>query len=206
MPVTSASWKASLPRFTRLRLAGDHDQRRRVHLRGEQARHGVGRARARGHQHHAGPAGGARVAVGHVGGALLVAHQDQLDRRVDERVEDRDRRAAREAEDVLHALALEAADQDLGAGRLAAIGVMAPPSHDETGDSLKAAYGMKRVSDDKSACTSGIIQMRIWSDSIDERLMPRGGLGSRNRWIAAPRHRSPADRRRHGQLPRQRAR
>jgi hypothetical protein len=101
-------------------LAGDHDQRRRIHLRGEQAGHGVGGAGPGGHQHDARPAGRPREAVGHVRGTLLVPHQDQLDRRVDERIEDRDRGAAGEPEDVLHALALEAADQDFGTGRQAA--------------------------------------------------------------------------------------
>ena len=98
-------------------LAADHDHRRGVHQRREQAGHGVGRSRAGGDQHDAGPPGRARVSVRHVGRALLVAHQDQLDRGVDQRVEDRHRRAAGEAEDVLHALALEALDQLLAPGR-----------------------------------------------------------------------------------------
>jgi len=54
--------------------------------------------RARGHQHHAWLPGGACVAVGHVGRALLVANPDQLDLRPDERVEERDGGAAGQAE------------------------------------------------------------------------------------------------------------
>jgi hypothetical protein len=73
-------------------------------------------ARARRHQHDARLAGRARVAIGHVRRALLVADEDQLDLRVDERVEDRHRRATRQSEDVLDAFAFQAADQRLGAG------------------------------------------------------------------------------------------
>ena len=61
--------------------------------------------------------GRAGVAVGHVGRALLVAHEDQLDLRVDQGVEDRDRGAAREPEDQLDPLALQALHELLGAGR-----------------------------------------------------------------------------------------
>ena len=43
-----------------------------------------------------GTAGGVRVALGHVAGALLVAHEDVADRRVDQRVVDREDRPARE--------------------------------------------------------------------------------------------------------------
>ena len=97
-------------------LAGEDDHRHRVHQRRQQAGHRVGGAGTGGHQHHARLAGRARVAVGHVRGPLLVADEDQLDLRVDERVEDRHRGAARQAEDVLDPFALEAADQRLGTG------------------------------------------------------------------------------------------
>src|SRR5262249_58230376 len=64
-----------------------------------------------GQEEEGGLPGAARVAVRHVGGALLVAHEDELDLGVDECVEHRHRGAAREAKDVLDALAFEALDQ-----------------------------------------------------------------------------------------------
>ena len=50
----------------------------------------VGRARAGRGERHAQPAGGARVAVGGVGGGLLVADADQPDRRLAERAPERE--------------------------------------------------------------------------------------------------------------------
>ena len=61
-------------------LARDADDRRRVHHRGRQAGHHVGGAGARGRDRDADLAGRARVAVGHVGRALLVAGEDVADR------------------------------------------------------------------------------------------------------------------------------
>jgi hypothetical protein len=98
-------------------LAGEHDHRDRVHESGEQPGHRVGGARPRGHEDHAGLAGRPRVAIGHVGRPLLVANQDQLDLRIDQRVEDGHGRPAGEAKDVLHALALQAPNELLGSGR-----------------------------------------------------------------------------------------
>ena len=61
---------------------------------------------------------GARIAVGRVHGALLVAHQDVLDLvLLEELVVDVEDRAAGIAEDVLDAFLLQAADDDLGAGK-----------------------------------------------------------------------------------------
>ena len=57
------------------------------------------------------------VAVGHVGGALLVAHQDQLDLRVDQRVEDRHGSPTGEAKDVFDALPLQALNDLLSTRR-----------------------------------------------------------------------------------------
>ena len=83
-------------------LAADHDHRRGVHQRREQARSRCwSRPGPEVTSTTPGSPGRARIAVRHVGRALLVAHQDQLDRGVDERVEDRHRGAAGEAEDVL---------------------------------------------------------------------------------------------------------
>ena len=54
----------------------------------------------------------------HVAGALLVAHEDVADRRVDERVVDREDGAARKAEDRVHVEQLERAHYRLRAGEL----------------------------------------------------------------------------------------
>ena len=77
----------------------------------------VGGARARGGDADADPAGGARVAVGGEGRALLVADQDVPQRATDQRVVDRHDRAAGVAEDEVHALVLERLDEQAGAGR-----------------------------------------------------------------------------------------
>jgi hypothetical protein len=96
-------------------LPGEHDHRHRVHHGGQEARDGVGGAGTRGDEHHTGLARGARVAVGHVGGALFVAYQDELDAGIHEGVEDGDRGPARQTEHVVHALALETLNELLGA-------------------------------------------------------------------------------------------
>ena len=61
-------------------LAGDADDRRRIHHRGREAGDHVGRARTRRRDRDADLAGRARVAVGHVRRALLVPRQDVPDR------------------------------------------------------------------------------------------------------------------------------
>ena len=67
--------------------------------------------------HHAHLARGARVAVGHVRGALLVAGEHVADLLgVVERVVDLDGLAAGVAEDGVHALGLEAGDDGLSPG------------------------------------------------------------------------------------------
>ncbi len=69
-----------------------------------------------GHDRYSRPTGRERVSLGHVSRTLLVAHEDVSDRRVDERVVDRQDRAAGQAEHHVDALALEALDQGLGSG------------------------------------------------------------------------------------------
>ena len=96
-------------------LPTEHDDRSGVHQRGQQSGDGVGGARAGGHENHARLAGGARIAVGHVGRALFVAREDELDARVHESIEDWHRSTAREPEDVLDTLTFEALDELLGA-------------------------------------------------------------------------------------------
>jgi hypothetical protein len=61
-------------------LAGDTDERGRVHHSGGNAGHQVRRARAGGSHGHADLTGGAGIAVGHMRGALLVPHQDVVHR------------------------------------------------------------------------------------------------------------------------------
>ena len=70
------------------------------------------------HHGHAGPARDVGVALGHVPGPLLVAHQDVADRRVEDGVVDGQDGPAGEAEDDLHVLHLEALDEGLGPGQL----------------------------------------------------------------------------------------
>ena len=67
--------------------------------------------------HHARPSADARVALGHVRGALLVADQDVLDLGVEQRVVGRQDRAARVAEDYFDAFGDQALDNDLRSGQ-----------------------------------------------------------------------------------------
>ena len=101
----------------RRHLPGDHDDRDRVAERIGQPGDGIGGAGARRDQHATDLAGRARIAFGGVDRALLVAHQDVLDHLLlEDRVVDRQHRAARIAEDVLHALIGESLDHHFGAG------------------------------------------------------------------------------------------
>jgi hypothetical protein len=90
-------------------LAGDADQRDRIHQRVLQRRDRIGRAGTGGHQHDARLAGGAGIALRRMAGALFVAHQDVLDiLLLEDLVIDRKHRAARIAENVLHPVVLQA--------------------------------------------------------------------------------------------------
>ena len=92
-------------------LAGDRDQRHRVHVGVGDRGHEVGRAGPRGGRADPGPPGDLRVPFGHVAGTLLVAHQEGPDVRiVEERVEERDHRSSRQPEDGVHARPLEAGE------------------------------------------------------------------------------------------------
>ena len=100
-------------------LPGDADDRDGIHQRIGEAGDGIGGAGAGGDEHHADLAGGAGIALGRMHRRLLVAHQDVLDMvLVEQRVVDRQHRAARIAEDVLDALVGEGLDHHLGAGHL----------------------------------------------------------------------------------------
>ena len=118
MPTVSHSWNASVPITEYGTWPGDHDERDGVHVRVAERRDDVGGGRAARHHGHARTAGGVGVALGHVAGALLVAHEDVADRRVDERVVDGQDRTAGEAEHDLRLLHLEALDEGLGSGEL----------------------------------------------------------------------------------------
>ena len=96
-------------------LTGDADQWHRVEVGVAEGGDDVGGGGSAGDHGAAGPAGGVRIAGCHVAGALLVADQDVADRRVDERVVDREDRPAGQAEQQVDALVLESPDQRLAA-------------------------------------------------------------------------------------------
>ena len=91
----------------RRHLPGDRDHRDRVHVGVHQRRDEVRRRRTRRHQRHAGTAGDVGIALGHVPGALLVAHEDVADRRLQQRVVGRQDAPAGEPEDDLDRLHLQ---------------------------------------------------------------------------------------------------
>ena len=96
-------------------LAGDHDHRDRIHQRIGNAGNRVGRAGARGDEHHAGLAGRARVTLGGMRGGLLMANEDVLDPpRPEQRVVDWQHRATGVAEHDFHAEIAQRLDQDVG--------------------------------------------------------------------------------------------
>ena len=102
-------------------LARDRDHRHRVHVRGAQTGDEVQRTRARGGEHDARLAAGARVAVRHVRGALLVADQDVLElRMLGQVLVDRQVGAAGVAEDVLDTFALQRLEDHVGSGQVVA--------------------------------------------------------------------------------------
>ena len=98
-------------------LPGDANHRNRVEHRRGDAGDQVGRARARSRDADADLARSARVAVGHVRGALLVAREHVVDRVLDHRVVGRHDRAARIAEADLDPLAYERFPDDAGSGK-----------------------------------------------------------------------------------------
>ena len=92
----------------RSHLAGKHDHRNRVHIGGGDTCHGIGGARAGGHQYHARLASCARIAIRRMGGRLLMAHQHVGHLAVlEQRIVDVQYGSTRVAENVLNALVLE---------------------------------------------------------------------------------------------------
>ena len=138
MPTVSHSWNASEPISVVGTCAVMHDHRDRIHQRIGEAGDRIGRARPRGHQHHADLAGRARIALGHVRRALLVPHQDVLHLvLLEHRIVDRQRRAAGIAEDVLDPLIGQRLDHHFRAGHLLGHCLVLPQS--PLGASLVAA-------------------------------------------------------------------
>ncbi len=121
----------------------DHQHRRarrpRLADRGERVR-GAG---AGGRQRDAELAGRARVAVGGVRGGLLVADADQPDRRVAQRLPERQVVHAGQAEAHLDAALLEQAQDQLRAGRHAQRGRLRLASWRRTWSSLARASGLR---------------------------------------------------------------
>ena len=100
-------------------LAGDRDHGDRVHVGVGQRRHQVRRAGARGRHAHSDPAGGVGVAARGVPAALLVPNQHvaQL-HRIEQRIVDRQHRAAGDTEDHVDIEFLERSDHSLCPGEL----------------------------------------------------------------------------------------
>ena len=99
-------------------LAGDGDQRHRVHLGVGQAGDQVERTGPGGRHHHAGLAAGPRVSLGREDAPLLVPRQDRPDPVAvsRQRLVQRHARAARIGEDDLDAVPHQRLDQNVGPG------------------------------------------------------------------------------------------
>ena len=99
-------------------LPAENHQGNGIHVGRGDPGDGVGDARARGHQHHPGAPGGPGVAVGGVGGPLLVAHQDMLHLSLlVELVVNVQHGAAGVAEQMLHPLVFQGPDENLRAAQ-----------------------------------------------------------------------------------------
>ena len=121
MPTVSHSWKASLP----IRCVGTCPVMQTIGIESISASVSPVTALVApgpgGHEHAADLAGRARIAFRRVHRALLVPHQDVLDLLLlEQRVVDRQHRAAGIAEQVLDALIGKRLDHHLGAGHFCA--------------------------------------------------------------------------------------
>ena len=97
-------------------LAGDADERRRVHPRVGDRGHEIGRTGARGRKRYSDLAGSARVALGHVAGALLVAAEHvPYGRAPRDRIVGRQDRPTGDPEHDIDAFCLERAQDGVGA-------------------------------------------------------------------------------------------
>ena len=130
-------------------LAGDADERNRIHQGVGEAGDRVGRAGAGGDEQDADLAGRAGEALGGVRRALFVAHENVPDLvLVEDRVVDRQHRAAGIAEDDLDALILERLDHHFGAGHVLGHNRFSPLSSvvlelKATKKALEGASGMR---------------------------------------------------------------
>ncbi len=92
-------------------LPGNHHHRHRVHIGRRNTGHRIGGTRPRGHQHHAGLAGGAGIAVGRMRRRLLMTNQHMLNLVLPvERIIDMQHRAAGIPEDMGHPFITQTAD------------------------------------------------------------------------------------------------
>ncbi len=112
----SCRWPRPLPRNCRRHLSGQAQHRLVRSERGQQRRAGVEHAGAGHHAEHAGPAGRARIAIGHVAAGLLVARADHLQLRLLEGVEQAVDLRAGQAEHGVDAVRDQAADDGFAAG------------------------------------------------------------------------------------------
>jgi hypothetical protein len=103
------------PAQARRDVGGDHEDRLAARPRLADRGQRVGGAGAGGGERHAEPTGRARVAVGRVGGGLLVAHPDQPDRRFAQGAPERQVVHAGQAEGHVHAGPLQRRDRQAGA-------------------------------------------------------------------------------------------
>ena len=99
-------------------LAGDHHHGDGVHVGVAQRGDDIRGRRSRGDHGHTWAAGGVGEPLGHVAGALLMAHQHMTDRRVDQRVVHRKDGPAGQPEQDVHTLVLEGLHQRLTAVHL----------------------------------------------------------------------------------------
>ena len=97
-------------------LTGNTNDRRRIHHRRGNASHHVGGPRAGGGHGNSHLSTGACVAVRHVGGALLMAHQHVMNAAVLQGIVSRQDCASRISEDVGHAFPLQAFPKNLCSG------------------------------------------------------------------------------------------
>ena len=107
---------AALAEKCRRHLAGQAQHRLVRSERGQQRRAGIEHARAGHHAEYAGPAAGARIAIGHVAAGLLVARADHLQLRLMEGVEQAIDLRAGQAEHGVDAVRDKAADDGFAAG------------------------------------------------------------------------------------------
>ena len=107
-------------------LAGKHHQRHRIHVGVGDTGHGIGRARAGGHQHHPDFSGRFGKTFGRMRRALLMAHQDVIHLRLlVQFVVDMQHGAAGVAKHGGGPLLDQAAGEDFRAGQLFSLGIRA---------------------------------------------------------------------------------